>query len=63
MTAPVKFFETSTDQPFRRVNVPPTHRFGSDEPEVLTPSIGDRISGDGYACGCRSIKDYDKKIG
>ena len=63
MTAPVKFFQTTVDEPFRRVNTPPTHRFGSDEPDDDKLSIGDKISGDGYACGCRSIKDYDKKIG
>ncbi len=60
---PLKFFETSVEQPFRRINIPGTHRFGTDEPEVKEPSLGVKIDGRGYDCGARSMKDYDKKIG
>ncbi|MCC7132061.1 MAG: hypothetical protein IT352_05420 [Gemmatimonadales bacterium] len=63
MTTPVKFFQTNEREPFRRIRVPPTHRFGSDDPEDDKPSLGVKIDGKGYDCGCRSIKDYDQKIG
>ena len=48
--------------PFRRIDVPVSHRFGP--PSAVTPAGPFlRPDGKGYDCGCRSTTDYDGKVG
>lgn len=45
-------------RPFRRINIPDSHK-----PPVIAGSNLTPLNGRGYDCGCRASTDYDGKIG
>ncbi|MGE0555049.1 MAG: hypothetical protein AB7R55_16585 [Gemmatimonadales bacterium] len=49
--------------PFRRIRVPPGHRFVEAPSQTAPNGPFLRPDGKGYDCGCRSTKDYDGAIG